>query len=222
MSIPSFKVSSKPTISETEFNANKKDGGKFLNDPGTYDLVIKAVEFKETPSEKDTAWLSVTLVLESPEGKTMKHFVMVPTECRNGFLFGAQKQTFALEGLQKFFRGLGLVFDYDNGMEQVAAIFGNPDVLIGKTLKCAVGYKGITIKYVAKEEYQVVEKDYKTLKVEGTFASADAAKAAALDAGIKPSNISGFINVLDIFAAKEPQIFLENSSAGTVDLDLPF
>lgn len=220
MTIPNFKVSSKPSITQEEFNANKKDGGKFLNEPGTYDLVIKSVEFKATPSEKDNAWLSTTLVLESPEGKTMKHFVMIPTECRNGYLFGPERQTFALEGLQKFFRGLGLVHDFDNGMAQVAALFGDKDTLVGKTLKCAVGYKGITIKYVSKDEYQVVEKDYKTLKLEGTFSSAEAAKAAAKEAGIKESNISGFINVLDIFAAKEPQIDLE--APVSVEADLPF
>lgn len=221
MPIPSFKVSSKPTLTQVEVDSHKKDGGKFLNEPGTYDLMIKEVSFKETPSDIDNAWTSVTLLLESPEGKTLKHFVLVPTECRNSFLFGAGKSTFALEGLQKFLRGLGIPSDFENTMAQVAAVFGNPNALIGKTLKCKVGYKGVTIKYVTKGDYRVVEKDYITPKVEGSFATSEAAKAAAIDAGVKASNISGFINVLDVFPSKEPQIDIDAPEA-SVDLDLPF
>lgn len=221
MSIPSFKVASKPTLSEAEVNSHKKDGGKFLNDPGTYDLAIKSVTFKETPSDKDNAWTSVTLLLESPEGKTMKHFLLVPTECRNSFLFGAEKATFALEGLQKFFRGLGLAFDFENGMQQVAELFGNPDKLIMKSIKCKVGYKGVTVKYVAKDQYMLVEKDYVTPKVEGVFANAEAAINAGIEAGVKKSNISGFINVLDIFPSREPLVDL-TPGAVTAEEDLPF
>lgn len=224
MTVPSFKVNSKPQLSQAEFDANKKEGsgGKFLNEPGSYDMTIKEVTFQDTPNSKDNAWISAAIVLESPEGKTLKHFQMVPLECRNSFLFGSEKSVFPLETLQKFLRGLGIVFDYDNGMAQVGAIFGNPNVLIGKTIKVRLGYKGPHIKFLGKDKVVLVEADHKTLKIEGEFANKDAAIAAAEEAGINKQKIAGFINILEFFPAKEPLIDLEAKEDAAVDLDLPF
>lgn len=220
MSIPSFKTNSKPTISQEEFNSNKKEmGGKFFNDPGTFDMVIKEVTFKETPNAKDSAWIGSTILLES-EGKQLKYFLDVPTECRNGFLFGAEKAVWPLEKIQKFFRGLGLVFDYDNGMSQVAALFSD-NKLVGKSIKVRLGYNSHHAKYVAKDEYVLVEKDHVTKKLDGVYANKDALNAAAAEAGIKRDKNQDFIQVLEIFAAKEAVIDLEASSAA-IDVDLPF
>lgn len=218
--IPSFKTNSKPTLSKTEFDSHAKDMGKFVNEPGTYDMLIKAVSFKDTPSEKDSAWISAEILLETPDGKTMKHFALVPTECRNSFLFGADKSTFALENLQNFLRGLGVAFDFENGMAQVASIFGNVNNLIGKTLKVRVGYKGPTVKYLGKEEHVVVKSDFVTPAVDGVFKTKDAAIAAANEAGIAKSKLS-YANVLEIFPSTTQQI-VAASATTSVDLDLPF
>lgn len=221
MSIPSFKTNSKPTISQEEFNSNKKEsGGKFFNDPGTFDMVIKEITFKSEPNAKDGAWVGSTILLES-EGKQMKYFLDVPTECRNGFLFGAEKAVWPLEKLQKFFRALGLVFDYENGMSQVAALFGDSNKLVGKSIKVRLGYNTHHAKYVAKDEYVLVEKDHTTKKLEGTYANKDALNAAAAEAGIKRDKNQDFIQVLELFAAKEAVVDLDAPTA-TVDIDLPF
>ncbi len=218
--IPSFKTNSKPQLSSQEFDATKKDGGKFISDPGTYSMTIKAFSFGEV-NPYDSAWINATVTLEDAQGRDLRHFLDIPTECRNSYLFGDKKSTHNLENLQRFLRGLGIVFDYDNGMEQIGAIFGNPDQLIGKPLNVRLGYKGPHIKYVSKDEFLVVEKDDVTPKLEGSFPNKKAAEAAATEAGIKMNKNAGFINVLEIFSAKEAAIDLEAPST-SVDIDLPF
>lgn len=217
MTVPSFKVNSKPAISQQEFDANKKDGGKFIKDPGTYDMVIKEITFKDTPDEKDSAWVSSTILLEH-NGKTVKYFLSVPTECRNGFLYGADKQVWALEKLQKFYRGLGVALEYDNTMELVAALFGNVDKVIGKSVKVRLGYNGPHVKYVNKGEFVVVDKDHATTKLDGVYPTDDAAVAAAALAGLKINKNNGFINVQEIFPAKEAVIDLAVEASDTPDL----
>lgn len=222
MSLPSFKVNSKPEISQEEFNLNKKGtgtGGKFLQEPGTYDMVIKEVSFKDVPDDKDSAWINSTILLDH-NGKTLKYFLSVPTECRNGFLYGAEKVTWPLEKVQKFFRGLGLSFDFDNGMSQVAALFGNPDKLIGKTIKVRLGYNGPHVKYVDQNTRIVVDKDHVTQKIDGTFPTDDAAVAGAALAGLKLNKNAGFINVQEIFPSKEALVDLD--AAVEEQPDLPF
>src|SRR6476661_2833508 len=102
--IPSFRTGSKPTITQEEFSAHKKEsGGKFLSEPGTFDMVIKEITFKDTPNAKDSAWIGSTIQLETHDGKGLKYFLDVPTECKNGFLFGPDKVVWPLEKVQKFF-----------------------------------------------------------------------------------------------------------------------
>lgn len=216
--IPSFNLKSRPAMSESEVDASRSDGSKFLNDPGTYDAVVKKVTFKKA-SEKDSAWLTVELELEI-EGKSIRLYQMIPTECRNSFLFGDKKQTFAIDKLRAFFRGLGLVFDFENGMEQVAALFGSPDKLIGKTLKVRLGYEGAHAKYLAKDEYVYVDKDHTTALLDGVFANKAAIEAACREAGLRRDSNHDFIKVVEIFAAKEAVVDL---SAGQAEADvLPF
>lgn len=226
--IPSFKVSSKPTITQAEFDSNKKEGGgNFLSEPGTYDMVIKAVSFNESSNAKDSAWIGAQISLETHDGKGLRYFLEVPTECRNGFLFGVDKAVWPLEKLQKFFRGLGIQFDYDNGMQQVGALFGDTDRMVGKTLKVRLGYNGPHSKYVGKDDYILVDKDHVTRKLDGNYANKEALNAAAAEAGIKRQyNAKGscnadFIQVLEIFASKEVLVDLEAPTA-SIDIDLPF
>lgn len=227
--IPSFKVNSKPTITAEEFNSNKKEGGgNFLSEPGTYDMVIKAVTFNESVNLKDSAWIGTQIQLETHDGKGLKYFLEVPTECRNGFLFGADKAVWPLEKLQKFFRGLGIQFDYDNGMQQVGALFGDTNKMIGKTLKVRLGYSGPHAKYVGKDEFIFVERDHVTKKLDGTYANKAALTAACVDAGIKRpptkkndgSSNADYIQLLEIFASKEALVDLE--ATASIDVDLPF
>ncbi len=226
--IPSFKVNSKPTITQEEFDSNKKEGGgNFLSEPGTYDMLIKAVTFNESVNPKDSAWIGAQVQLETPDGKSLRYFLEVPTECRNGFLFGVDKAVWPLEKLQKFFRGLGIQFDYDNGMQQVGALFGDSDKMVGKTLKVRLGYNGPHAKYVGKDEFVFVEKDHVTKKIDGTFATKGALNAAVAEAGIKRqvndkgSSNADFIQVLEIFASKDVLVDLEAPTA-SIDIDLPF
>ena len=221
-SIPNFKVSSKPQLSAQEFKAEKDDTSKYLQEPGTYGMTITVVKFGNI-SQYDSAWIQADLTLADVKGRTLRMFLDVPVECRNSFLFGEKKTTYNYENLQKFFRGLGLVLDFDNTMNQVSALFGNPDQLIGKPLNVRLGYKGVHVKYIAKDEYSVVEKDHETLKIEGVFANKAAAETAAVEAGVKGiTKNSGYMNVLEIFPGKEPVIDLDAPVSESVDLDLPF
>lgn len=216
--IPSFKVNSKPELSAKEFEAEKQDtGSKFLQDPGTYSMIIKSFTFGDV-NPFDSAWINATAVLQDPEGRDLKFFIDVPTECRNSFLFGDKKSTFNLEKLQTIFRGLGIAFDFDNAMQQVGALFGNPERLIGKPLNVRLGYKGPHVKYVSKTEYLVVEKDHTTLKIEGSFADKKSALAAAAEAGIKGVDKNGFMNVLEVFPSKETVIDLDVTESDTSEL----
>ncbi len=224
--VPSFNIKSKPQMTERQLDASKSDGSKFLSEPGTFDAVIKTVKFGKV-SEKDNAWMTVELGLEIDK-KSIRLYQMIPTECRNSYLFGANKQTFAIDKLRSFFRGLGLVFDFDNGMEQVAAVFGQPDKLVGKSLKIRLGYEGVHAKYVAKDQYQLVDRDHTTLKLDATFPNKAALAAAAREAGIKGytlnakgSSDNDFIKVVEIFAAGEAQLDLGATEDATTD-DLPF
>jgi hypothetical protein len=225
--IPSFKVNSKPTITQQEFESNKKEGGgNFLSEPGTYDMVIKAVTFNDSVNAKDSAWIGAQIQLETPDGKGLRYFLEVPTECRNGFLFGPEKAVWPLEKLQKFFRGLGIQFDYDNGMRQVGALFGDTNKMIGKTIKTRLGYNGPHAKYNGKDDYIFVDKDHVTRKLDGNYATKEALNAACAEAGIKRqlnakgSTNADFIQVLEIFPSKEALVDLEATTS--IDIDLPF
>ena len=216
--VPSFKTKSKPEMSEQQVDASKSDGSKFLNEPGTFDAIIKTVKFGKV-SEKDNAWLTVEIGLEIDK-KPIRHYQMIPTECRNSYLFGASKATFAIDKLRAFFRGLGLVFDFDNGMEQVATLFRDADKLVGKSIKIRLGYEGPHAKYVGKEQYVYVDKDHTTLKLDGTFPNKAAIDAACREAGLKRDANSDFIKVVEIFAAKEAVIDLTADESS--DEALPF
>lgn len=220
MSIPSFNVGSKPTISAEAFQQEaEKASSKFLNDPGTYDLLIKSVTWKN-PSEKDPVWVTLEIGLEDTEGRTIRHFLMVPTECRNDFLFGDKKQAFAFENLSKFMRGLGIAIDFTNAMEQVAQIFGDAEQLIGKNLRVRLAYDGDHSVYLGKTDdglkrYQIVKKDG-TPKDDTIFADSKALAAYAAEHKIKLE----FIKVKEIFPAKEPALVL--GAAVADDIIYPF
>ncbi len=220
--IPSFKTGSKPELSKSEYDARAaQSSGNFLQDPGTYDLMIKTFTFDESLNQKDSAWIGAKAELESPEGKTMRHSLLIPVECRNSFLFQGTS-TFPLEKLQEFLRGLGVQFDYENGMDQVAQVFGDPEQLIGKTIRATLGYKGPHVKYVGKDQFQVVDKDHETPKVDGVFATKEAARAAAQEAGLKyVDKNADYINVTQIFTAKEAVINVTTATTQATQ-DLPF
>ena len=217
--LPKFNVGSKPKITGEQFDAAAEAArDKFISEPGTYDLLIKSAEWKN-PSEKDPVWVTLQIELENTEGKTMRHFIMVPTECQNDFLFGADKKAFAFEQLAKFVRGLGITLSFENAMEQVASIFGDLDKLIGKSIKVSVTYEGSHLKYLGKDadgnkKYQIVDK--KGEPRDEIFADRQAAEAFA-----KANKIPlVFLKIKDIFAAKQPALTL--AATGTDTVEYPF
>lgn len=221
--IPRFNTGSKPQLSQAEYQAKAaQSSGTFIQDPGTYDLMIKTFTFDEALNAKDSAWIGAKVELENTDGKTMRHSVLIPVECRNSFLFQGTS-TFPLEKLQELLRGLGVQFDYENGMEQIGQIFGNPEQLIGKTIRASLGYKGPHVKYIGKDQFQVVDKDDVTPKVDGLFATKEAARAAAQEAGLKfVDKNADYINVTQIFTAKEPVINVAAIATQTPTVELPF
>ncbi len=215
-----FNVASKPELSQEEYNATAESqrGGKFLP-PGTFDLTIVGVTVAENSDRDDENWISLTFELQDSEGRGCRHFLSVPTVCRNSFLYGQKKSAYQYEKVAAFFRGLGLVLDYDNAMTQIAAVFGNYEKnLIGKTIKVRMGHKGPYLKYLGKTEgYQVVDKEGKP-KLDGVFPDSQAAKRAAEDNNLKLT----FCNILEIFQAKTPALQLVGNATPVAADDLPF
>ena len=216
---PSFKVGTKPQLSKEEFAAaTERSGGKFLNTPGTFNLMVKSAKYGNV-SEKDPAWMTAIFELEDPEGKTMNQYVMFPTECRNSFLYGERKSSLPLEQLIKFLRGFGVAFDYDNGMTQIASIFGNLDLFLTKTISVRCGYEGSYLKYDGKDEdgknrYILSDKNGKAL-VDQVFPDVDAAKSAARDNKVT----LGFLRILEVFGSTENKLL---PTVTLVDSALPF
>lgn len=222
MSLPKFQAKSKPQITLEEFDSNKKEYGKFIEQPGTYDLMIKQITFKDEADRNDSAWIGASILLEHM-GKTVNYFLSIPTECRNGFLYGEKRQTFPLEKLQRFLRGLGFPTVYEDTMETVALVFGQPDKIIGKTISAKLAYRGPHVKYLEKDAYQVVDSDHVTAMIDGVYPTVDSAKAAAAEQGLKIGNYSGFLDVAEIFPKAHGEgVSLEVPADTSLDAELPF
>jgi hypothetical protein len=223
-SIPSFKVGSKPTISAEDYQAQADQGSggsKYLNEPGTYDLMAKSIKWGK-PSEKDPIWVNLEVQLEDADGRGIRHYVMVPTSAETNFLYGNKKTVMPFESLQRFLRGFGVVLQFDLAMEQIATLFSDLDVFCGKTIKARVGYDSEYIKYLGKnpegeKQYQIVKKDA-TPKVDMVFSDAKAAQAYAKENKI----IIGYTRLLEIFPSKEELISVAANGAQSDDNDLPF
>lgn len=210
MSMISFDVGSKPELSPEQLEERmNQSGGKYINEPGTYSVKIISAAFDEKRMPSDQDWVQLILELEDGSGATIKHYQSVPTTAKNSFLFGAKKSVFPLKSLQALLRGLGEVFDYENGMQQIARVFGKPETLIGKPLSIRVGYEGAHIKYSGKNandeaQYEIVDKDHKTRLIDAVFSTRDAAKNAAQENGIDSRKL-GFARVLEFFAGERTE-----------------
>lgn len=199
-----FKIGSKPTLSREEYKdtVDSAKEGKYIREPGTYEMSVKTAEYAQQ-NQNDPAWMSAKFELEDGRGKLFTHYQDFPTECKNSYLFGKDKSVWPLENLQKFLRAFGVVFDYENGIQQMADIFGNLDKFALKTLRVRLGYSGNHIKKVRNEDdtenYRIVDRDGTPLFDE-SFADLDSAKAFAKDNNVK---YQPYMKVLEFFPATE-------------------
>ncbi len=202
-----------------EFETKRKQTtGKFINDPGTYSLVVTGVDIKGA-NQKDAQWADVVFTLENPEGQSYNHYVSLPLTAARSFLFGPKKTLYAYNDLDKFLRGFGVVLEYSNAITQLQDLFSDPAItFVGKPISMRLGYQSNRSKYVGKSDtgsqYILVDKDDKQIGTE-VFSGFEAAEAFADEQKIK---LQKFIRCLDVIAAKEVQL----SSVRAVGADLPF
>lgn len=222
--IPSFKVGSKPQITQEEYNAKVEASNQnFLNEPGTYDLTITAAKWGKV-NEKDDAWVNLELQLQDVEGKGIKHWVMVPTECRNDFLFGPKKTAMIYENLQKFLRAFGVRLEFERTMEQVAQVFADIEKsFVMKTIKARVAREGDYLKYLGKDDNGVKKYQIYTKANEAKFPEVFADSKAAQEFAKNNRTELVYCKIAEFFSPKEPLIVLEDAAeTTTADEDFPF
>jgi hypothetical protein len=216
MSGINFKTASAPVMTAEEFETKRQQtGGKWIKEPGTYTMVVKAVSIKD-PNPFDTQWINVQLALENASGEEFNTFLTIPTTAEKSFLFGSKKSLREFNDLAKFFLGLGINLDYATAIHQLSDVFSDTANLIGQTITLRLGYYGKHVKYVGKVDnvssYIIAEKDG-TDATGRVFSGFDAANAYAAEEAIK---LQKFMKVLDVI----PGTVLK--SVSTASNDLPF
>jgi hypothetical protein len=194
-------------------------GGKWIKEPGTYNLIIKKIDVKG-PNKYDTQWVDLVVTMESAEGAEYNQYLTIPTTAEKSYLFGSKKTLYAYNDVDKFLLGLGIKLDYNSAISQLEALFEDMDTsFIGSTITLRLGFRGNRLKYSGKENdssiYVIVDKDDKVI-VDKKFTGHEAAKAYADEAKIK---LQDFIKCLEVV----PATTVRASNAPKLTIaDLPF
>jgi hypothetical protein len=203
-------------MTAAEFETKRQQtGGKWIKEPGTYSVAIKAVTVKDA-NPYDAQWINVQVSVENSAGEEFNTFLTVPTTAEKSFLFGSKKSLREFNDLAKFLLGLGIKLEYDTAIFQLSDIFSDTANLIGQTLTIRVGYYGNYIKYAGKNgdspQYSIVKKDGTELTGQ-VFTGFDAANAYASEESIK---LQKFMKVLEVIPGTTLKL------APTASNDLPF
>lgn len=201
-----------------EFQTKRaSSGGKWINEPGTYSLIVTGVTVKEA-SQYDSQWVNVLFNLEDSEGKCANHFLEVPTTNEKSFMYGSKKSLAPYNNLDRFLKGFGVTLEFTEAISQLESLFSDPEkTFIGKTISVRMGYYSNYTKYVGKDgdvsQYQIVDKNGAPV-VDLKFSGFEAAKAYAEANSIK---LQGFPKIQDVVPATTASI---STSKSTADLPL--
>ena len=227
---------------ELERAVKKASGNnRWLKDPGTYTLVITdVISYRKTKPEKnspDPTWDNYQIVLETTEGAKFNHFVKVPLTDKNNFRYlnpktpDAKPTMFPFIIYVNFLKGLGIdTSDPSVIMPITDVIFGDPEeYLLNAKLKVRVGYRGLHIRYVGKNEegqtmYQPYLNDapyvYDGVEVEACPGYA-ACENLLIGLGVDKGKLKAFPEILEVFEG-EPLFEIAEEDEVAVDSSIPF
>jgi hypothetical protein len=207
-SVPSFNLNASNINFDTDEELQAelaKKGGNYFDAPGNVDLVISAAALhanKDTGEifcKGDKSWFNVKLTLTSQDGKSIDHWLQVPTA---SIEFGEKKTLAVFRKLQEFFIGLGEVVTIAKIQGLLEKYFTKLDKLVGQKVNADLGYEGPHVaKVVGGDEYTVIVKGHpmKDEGVEVRLPDRASAVQYAKSQGIETS----FIRILK-FTAKKP------------------
>ncbi len=133
-----------------------KTGGKYFDAPGNVDLVISAAGFhpdKDTGDiycKGDKTWINVKISLASSDGKSIDHWLQVPT---SSLLFGEKATLTVFRKFQQFIFGIGESASINTLQKLLEKYFKDPGKLVGQKVNVDLGY----------------ERDYVASADDGTF-----------------------------------------------------
>jgi hypothetical protein len=191
-------------ITEEEFKAaeEKKNYTPKFFSPGNYKLKIVGAEFNKI-SEADPTWFSVKITFGDTTGRTLKYYLSVPTS-KIKYNEGKSKYpTFLFAQFKQFMAALGEEVTINKeSLKAIPKYFNDCSVLVGKVVDVDVGYKGPYIKYISKDEYQIIERDgpMKDGDAIAVFPTRDAAEAEAAARDLK---IAKFVDILKFNASEK-------------------
>jgi hypothetical protein len=201
MTIEIKKFNLKSTVSDAELKAADPVRVGKVFEPGIYDLEIKeaALNVTETNPEGrakgDPSWLVYKIVLGDTNGRTIRTFVLTPTEDVVYKKPGMKKEhrLVVAQKLREFFRALKEKDSLDDIGGVLNKLFVDPTALVGRVLKTRIGYKGNYIQYQPDTKtYGVVDKKG-TPVLKRTYPDRDAAIAETAELGIE---VTSFPEVL--------------------------
>ena len=182
VAMPKFNFRSSFSEEEVRKTEKSKVGGKYLG-PGQHDVKIKAAEFKKMMSG-DPTWASYMITLEDASGKTLNHFVSVPTKdiTYNKPGIAPRAKMMFFHKLRDFFRAIGVDPDIDNVGQNITQLFGTPERLVGAELTVTVGYRGAHLQF-SPDGISIVGKNGAKVTDE-LFKDVDSATAGAAEQGL--------------------------------------
>lgn len=184
MEIPRFNF--KTTLTEEEVKKTEEESGKKeqkVFQPGTYDLKIVSAEYHQ-PMNGDPTWHGYKIKL-GLDSRTIGCYTAVPTQ---GPLYNKpgmdpKAKTFMFHKFRDFVRGLGEDPSVDALNKTINKLFKDPSVLVGRSMKVDIAYKGPHPKYIEKGVLKLVDKDGKEL-IPQTFSDRDSVTAHAAMLGL--------------------------------------
>lgn len=123
--------------------------------PGTYEVKVSEVR-EPKPDSQDATWMNYMLMLESPTGQRITHFVRVPTKtfahARDG---NGRTEEYRL---RIFLRSLGKAATNETILSDLESLFGNnAKGLLNKPLSIEVGYRKMHPQTRAKGEVVIAD-----------------------------------------------------------------
>jgi hypothetical protein len=216
--IPKFELGS-TVLTEEQFKdateTKSKSGSKGFT-PGNYNLKIANAQYhvnKDTGSvmnANDPTWLTVSVDLVGAEGRTKKHYVLVPTKSIVYKTREGKDSTFLFQKLCEFMAALGVYLDSKNYATVIKSYFENLDRLNGQDVSVDIGFNGPYVKFVSQGQYQLVIQGEPYAEGGEVKVFADADSVVAFGASLN-KRVQRFPEIIKFHAAPEKK---EDKKAG--------
>ncbi len=167
---------------ELDAKVNEKAGGKGFP-KGNYDLQIVSADFHKNKDTQeiycagDPTWFNVVVTLEGTEGRTIKHWVQVPT---SDIHFGKKRTLMVYKKFTEFMASIGVPVTLENLGKVIPQYFSAPgDKLPGLKLNCDIGYEGPYAERGDDGQYLVIKGGKALEDADGVIKFPDFASAKA-------------------------------------------